>query len=103
VKLGRLTFGPKVSTSYRTQGGMTLAPYVGLKGIWDFETAEQVDLTTGLAATGNDSLRGRTEAGLSITLPDGKSLTGEGFYDGLGADSYEPYGGSIRVRYRSTV
>ena len=30
-------------------------------------------------------------------MPDGLTLNGEGFYDGLGADNYKSYGGSIRL------
>ena len=68
-----------------------------IKGIWDFKTADRVDLATGLAATGTDNFRGRTEGGLTIIMVDGISLTGEGFYDGIGISNYEVYGGSIKV------
>jgi hypothetical protein len=47
---------------------------------------------------GNDKLRGRTEAGLSVQLPDGISFAGKGFYDGLGANDYDAYGGSVSMR-----
>ena len=52
---------------------------------------------TGLAVTGTDKVRARAEAGLSIQLPQGLSITGEGFYDGIGADGYNAYGGSVKV------
>lgn len=98
VELGRLTFGPKVSTSYTTGDGTLVAPYVGIKGIWDFETADTLDLTTGLAASGNEDFRGRVDGGFAVGFTDGVRLTGEGFYDGIGADEYSSYGASVNLR-----
>ncbi len=97
VELGRLTFGPKFSTSFRRPDGTTIAPFVAINGIWDFKRTDQVDIDTGFAVTGSDKFRARTEAGLSIRLPQGVAITGEGFYDGIGADGYNAYGGSLKV------
>ena len=97
VELGRLTFGPKISTSFKRRDGTTIAPFVALQGIWDFKRTDLVDLNTGLAITGTDELRARAEAGLSVRLPQGLSITGEGFYDGIGANGYNAYGGSLKV------
>ncbi|MEM6496330.1 MAG: autotransporter outer membrane beta-barrel domain-containing protein [Pseudomonadota bacterium] len=97
VELGRLTFGPKFSTSFRRPDGTTIAPFVAINGIWDFKRTDQIDIDTGLAVTGSDKFRARTEAGLSIRLPQGVAITGEGFYDGIGADGYNAYGGSLKV------
>lgn len=97
VELGRLTFGPKISTTFRQLDGATISPFISIKGIWDFKSTDEVDIATGLAASGNDEFRGRTEAGITIKLPDGVSLSGEGFYDGIGASDYEAYGGSLKV------
>ncbi|MGI9477130.1 MAG: autotransporter domain-containing protein [Hyphomicrobiaceae bacterium] len=97
VALGRLTFGPKLSATYRTAGGTSVAPYVSLKGIWDFRRSDLVDIETGVASAGNDALRGRAEAGLSVHLPNGMTLSGEGFYDGIGAGDYEAYGGNAKL------
>ncbi|MEM7750955.1 MAG: autotransporter outer membrane beta-barrel domain-containing protein, partial [Pseudomonadota bacterium] len=97
VELGRLTFGPKFSTSFTRPDGTTIAPFVAINGIWDFKRTDQVDIDTGLAVTGSDKFRARTEAGLSIRLPQGVAITGEGFYDGIGADGYNAYGGSVKV------
>ena len=97
AELGRLTFGPKFSTSFRRPDGTIIAPFVAINGIWDFKRTDQVDIDTGLAVTGSDKFRARTEAGLSIRLPQGVAITGEGFYDGIGADGYNAYGGSVKV------
>ena len=97
VKLGRLTFGPKVSTSFTRPDGTTIAPFIAIQGIWDFKRTDQVDIDTGFAVTGSDEFRARTEAGLSIRLPQGVAITGEGFHDGIGADGFNAYGGSVKV------
>ncbi len=97
VELGRLTFGPKVSTSFTRPDGTTIAPFIAVQGIWDFKRTDQVDIDTGLAVIGTDKVRARAEAGLSVRLPQGVSVTGEGFYDGIGADGYNAYGGSLKV------
>ncbi len=97
VKLGRLSFGPKVSTTFQRKDGTTISPYLGIKGLWDFERSAIVDLTTGLASESTDDLRARVDAGITIRLPDGLTLNGEGFYDGLGTQDYKSYGGSIRI------
>ncbi len=97
VELGRLTFGPKFSTSFTRTDGTTIAPFIAVQGIWDFKRTDQVDIDTGLAVTGTDKVRARAEAGLSVQLPQGLSITGEGFYDGIGADGYNAYGGSVKV------
>ena len=97
VELGRLTFGPKFSTSFTRADGTTIAPFVAINGIWDFKRTDQVDIDTGFAVTGSDKFRARTEAGLSIRLPQGVAITGEGFYDGIGANGFNAYGGSVKV------
>lgn len=95
--IGRLTFGPTWSTSYTTAAGITLTPTFGISGVWDFEAPEILDLSTG-TATGDDSFRARLDGGLAVSLADGVSVTGSGFYDGIGADDFSAYGGSLRVR-----
>ena len=94
--LGRLTFEPKFSYSHRRVGGITVTPYIGIRGIWDFDKAEIVNLTSGLAS-GSDDLRARAEGGLSVQMPNGQSLDGQGFYDGIGSNDFEAYGGRITL------
>ena len=99
ISLGRLTFGPKISNRFEAGDGETvIAPHFAIQGIWDFDRADTVDLATGLAAASSDGLRARVEGGLSIYKSKGTTLTGRFFYDGIGADSLEAYGGSIRIR-----
>ncbi|MGI9405193.1 MAG: tandem-95 repeat protein, partial [Hyphomicrobiaceae bacterium] len=97
VSLGRLTFGPKISSVVAFSDGTRVSPYVAIKGVWDFESADIVNLETGLAA-GSDDFRARVDSGLVVRLPGGIAITGAGHYDGLGADDYEAYGGHLEVR-----
>ena len=96
--LGRVTFGPKVSYRAALEDGTILDPFVSIKGIWDFDKAKIVDLTTGEASSTNDGIRGRFEGGLSLRMPNGITISGQGFYDGVGANDFESYGGSIRLK-----
>ncbi len=97
VSLGRLTFGPKLSWNHVTEDGESFTFHWSASGIWDFETADLVSLETGLAATGTTDLRARTEAGIAMHTANGVTLGLEGFYDGIGADNFDVYGGAVRV------
>jgi hypothetical protein len=93
--LGRFTFGPRVG--YVIVGGpgaATLEPYAALEGIWDFDQANTVDPTTGLTAF-SDDLRARAELGVKASFSRW-TVSGEGFYDGIGADM-DAYGGKVRA------
>jgi outer membrane autotransporter protein len=98
VSLGRVTFGPRVSKTFETNTKTTLTPTLSVRGIWDFEQADIVNLDTGLA-TATGAFRARTEAGLAIGLPGGASLTLDSFYDGIGQDDYEAYGGLFGISF----
>lgn len=97
ISLGRLTFGPKFGYMIQGSDGTVIIPKVGITGIWDFDKAEVVDLATGLPTGSSAEIRARVEAGISISLPSGMSLQGEGFYDGIGASDVEAYGGSVKL------
>jgi outer membrane autotransporter protein len=97
VSLGRMTFGPKVSYNFKAQDGTLISPHLGLKGIWDFQKADIVDLDTGAPTNSNDNLRARIEAGITASFANGWSLDGQGFYDGIGTNNLEAYGGSVKL------
>ena len=73
-----------------------IVPHIGIKGIWDFNKAEIVDLVAGLAV-GSDDFRARVEGGLSAHFANGWSIRTEGFYDGIGAGDLDIYGGNVKV------
>lgn len=101
VELGRLSFGPRISRTIKLGNGnnensRTLLSTFSLRGIWDFKTPGLADLTTGVI-NGSDQFRARGQGGLTYTLNNGARLTFEGFYDGIGAESFNAYGGNIKV------
>ena len=95
--LGRVTFGPKIAYAGETASGTVLQPHIAIKGIWDFDEAEIVNLTTGLTEGSSDGVRARVNGGIAARFASGWSVTGEGFYDGIGANDLEAYGGSVKV------
>ncbi len=93
--LGRVTFGPKVGYRVSGEGRSSIEPFLGVEGIWDFDVAKTVDPTTGIVAS-SDDLRARVEAGVTAVFKHW-SISGEGFYDGIGANNLEAYGGKARA------
>ncbi|MBL4870694.1 MAG: autotransporter outer membrane beta-barrel domain-containing protein, partial [Robiginitomaculum sp.] len=98
VKLGRVTFGPRFSKSFEQDNNMTLTPSLNVRGVWDFEQAQILNLATGLA-NGTGKLRARTEVGLAATFSNGTRVSLDGFYDGIGASDFEAYGLKIGVGF----
>ena len=47
-------------------------------------------------AHGTATTRARLSVGVSAQLANGWRLSGEGYYDGIGADDFDAYGGSVR-------
>ena len=41
IELGRLTFGPKLTARFELEDKTLISPYIGARGIWDFEKAEK--------------------------------------------------------------
>ncbi len=94
VSFGRLTFGPEAAYLYRPTADWLIRPQVGSSGIWTFGEADAVDAATGIADGGGE-LRARVEGGVSVTYADRYTMTGDVFYDGIGADDFDAYGGSL--------
>ncbi|MEM7425148.1 MAG: autotransporter domain-containing protein [Pseudomonadota bacterium] len=93
--LGRLRFGPKVSTTFRTAEGLVISPHLTVSGLYDFNRARQVN-AQGLTVT-SSRVRGKLEAGLNIRTSDDWQIEAEGFYDGIGRQHFESYGGSLSL------
>ncbi len=97
VSLGRLTFGPKLSTSFYTDIGLVLAPHIAVTGIWDFDTGDTGGLESGVDS-GKEEIRARAEGGFDLRAgSSGVSLNLSGFYDGIGIDDHEAWGGDARL------
>ncbi len=98
VKLGRATFGPRISKTFAYNEKVSFIPNLSVRGIWDFTRTDILNINTGFASE-TDKLRARTEAGFTALFESGTSLRLDGFYDGIGAESFEAYGVKINVSF----
>ncbi|CAN7403178.1 IPT/TIG domain-containing protein [Aminobacter sp. LjRoot7] len=96
IATGTFEFGPKVSYRMELDSGMSFEPFMSLEGIWTFEqknTGTSATSSPGLADTG---LRGRGEVGFSLSGGPVGSWSASAFYDGVGDDDFESWGGRLR-------
>lgn len=95
VNFARLTVGPRFSRRFEINDVGSVAPYLGVKVIWDLAKAKTIDYASDPALRNDNDLRGRVEGGVSIDVGGGLTVDGEGFYDGFGAHEFEAFGGSV--------
>ncbi|MDR7224981.1 IPT/TIG domain-containing protein [Aminobacter aminovorans] len=96
IATGTFEFGPKISYRMELESGMSFEPFMSLEGIWTFEqknTGTSATSSPGLADTG---LRGRGEVGFSLSGGHVGSWSASAFYDGVGDDDFESWGGRLR-------
>ena len=93
--LGEVRFGPSFSKNFDLGNGAFIEPSFGVSGVFNFATGENNNAQG--FALGDDDLRARLDAGINMRSEDGLVLLLTGFYDGIGLDNYESYGGSARV------
>ena len=98
VGLGRLVFGPTVSYSHQMPSGILVEPSVTLEGLWDFDPADLVDIDSGDSYGSAEDLRARVEAGMRLSMGTGYNFNLSAFYDGIGVDKVDSYGGAVSVR-----
>lgn len=92
--IGRLTGTMEVGYRVQQVDGTIIEPHIAISGIWNFDTD---DLTFNGVTYGTDEARAKVEGGILIHTPTGLGLRAAGSYDGLGADDYEAYSGSLWV------
>jgi outer membrane autotransporter protein len=95
VSLGRLTFGPEVGYHFVLASGVVLEPFVGLKGIWDFNKTDDTTLTG--MVIGHDPFRGKVELGAMMWSASGMSLRATASYDGIGDGDFHAYQGQLSI------
>jgi len=96
IATGTFEFGPKISYRMELESGMSFEPFLSLEGIWTFEqknTGTSATSSPGLADTG---LRGRGEVGFALSGGHAGSWSASAFYDGVGDDDFESWGGRLR-------
>lgn len=95
ISLGEVRFGPKLSRSITLDDGTLVQPSIGISGVWNFGIKE--GKTSQGFAIGSNDLRARLDGGLSINTTHGWELALTGFYDGIGINDYDSYGGGVRL------
>ncbi|WP_068313765.1 autotransporter domain-containing protein [Polycladidibacter hongkongensis] len=93
--LGKAAFGPKVSRSIKLDDGAVLTPYVKVSGIWAFKELDSKIGTTLFG--GEEDIHARVDGGFSYATGNGISVSGRGYYDGIGKNQTNAWGGSARV------
>ena len=97
VTIGELTFGATFTYTLPPADGGTTSMFFGIEGIWTFDSKNTATITSpgtvGLADTG---VRARAEAGVSAHFVDGYSFSTSAFYDGIGNDDFQAWGGKVR-------
>ena len=94
VSLGEVQFGPSVATIYELEDGTVLQPSVGVSGVVNFGIEENA--ATQGSPLGDDDFRAKFDLGLNATNDSGMHMSLSGFYDGVGVDDYNSFGGSAR-------
>ncbi|NRB32854.1 MAG: autotransporter outer membrane beta-barrel domain-containing protein, partial [Rhizobiaceae bacterium] len=92
-KMGQFQIGPKISTRINLDGGVVISPHVSLTAAWNFESFDEEDP----AEEEEDSVSGRVSFGTKVSTPSGLQLTFDFFYDGIGRDDHESYGGTASL------
>ena len=97
--LGRLEFGPEVTVSFQSEGGVDTAFHLSISGVYDFNSFENDTPSDPTLASADEAFRARLEGGAAVVLPGRNiQIKGEGFYDGVGVPDFKAYGGTLAVR-----
>ncbi len=95
IEIGELRWGPTFSKTIETNDGLLITPSLGMQGVWNF-VADEASGTTG-TLPGTDDVRSTVNAAIGLRNETGMALNVSGFYDGIGLDDFEAYGGTARV------
>ncbi len=96
--LGRLEFGPSVTYAMPGYYPFDLDLTFTLSGLYDFDQLETEVTSSGDLRSADQRFRARAETGGKVVLPGrGIAIQGKSFYDGIGANNYSAYGGSLAV------
>ena len=96
ISIGELKFGPTLTDNIELDNGLLFQPSFGVNGVYNFAIKDNV--ASQGAALGNNDLRARVDAGFNLVDQDnGRSISTSGFYDGIGINNYQSYGGKVRL------
>ncbi|MFK8035611.1 MAG: hypothetical protein AB8B94_15850 [Hyphomicrobiales bacterium] len=93
VSLGEIKFGPNVTHKFTTEDDTVIQTKIGFSGIYNFG----VNGNSSNSTLSNGGLRARLDGAVTASFKSGKSLSLNGYYDGVGASNFETYGGGIKI------
>ncbi|MFK7902108.1 MAG: Ig-like domain repeat protein [Nitratireductor sp.] len=96
ISMGEIKFGPIISRKIKIEDA-AIGTMIGVSGVYNFGMTGTNGSASSSASIGNETLRARFDAGLTLTDAQGISLRASGFYDGFGVDDYSSYGGTIKI------
>lgn len=96
IASGELRFGPEISKAFTLDNGAIFTPKVGISGIYTIVATSSnsaLDLTFD-----QGNFRAQLALGLSLATIHGATIGTDLFYDGLGVENYETWGGNMSLR-----
>ena len=94
--IGEVRFGPSFTYDF-VHDGLTVRPSFGVTGVWNFSVQNGAGSTAN--TLGSEELRTRVDAGLAVLGSSAWSMDFRGYFDGIGIEDYEAYGGSAKLNY----
>ena len=94
-KLGETRNGFIFSRLKTSPNGSSIEPSLGLSAAYNFDGVRNRDPEE--FSLGRGDIRGRIDAGIIFNEANGLSINATTFYDGIGIEAYESYGGSVRI------
>lgn len=95
VPLGEVRFGPSFSRSFTQKNGTVVQPEFGISGVYNF-AVDSKNAPIG-SLLGDERLRARVDAGIAVSNTHRLGPNVSGYYDRIGADDHEAYGGNARL------
>ncbi|MEL6745438.1 MAG: hypothetical protein AAFO68_08245, partial [Pseudomonadota bacterium] len=95
ISLGEFRFGPEVSRTFVIGQDMQLETTLGASGVFNFAIRDE-NASQGFAL-GDEDFRARFDVGFKLANSAGLSVAASGFYDGIGSDDFESYGGTLKL------
>ncbi len=93
--VGEMRFGATISHKISFRNGFVLTPHIGVNGVRNFGVNSGA--VSQNAVLGSGDMRARLDAGFTAYNLGLWSFNLSGFFDGLGIDDYQVYGGTARL------
>ena len=101
ASIGVVEFGPTVSRRFQLPNGGSVEPFAKADIVWTFDSSNAAAAVRSPETVTTEGVRGRLEAGFSLSGDGGSSLTASGYYDGIGdSNDFSEWGIKLRLQKR---